>query len=141
MADLYRAVWRVTGRQQLVLILLSLLVAAVAVLPLKLQQLVVNSLVRGGDVQRLAWLCGGFVGVILVSAALKFVLGLRLAIVGESVILLIRGRLYRDRVAAAPGTADVRARGTLVTMLAAEAETAEPSPEAPSPRRSCSSAH
>jgi hypothetical protein len=39
MAELYRAVWRVTGRQQLVLIGLSVLVAAVAILPLKFQQL------------------------------------------------------------------------------------------------------
>jgi hypothetical protein len=100
MSTLYRAVWRVTGRQQLVLIALSLLVAAVAVLPLKFQELAINSLVRGGELHRLAWLCGGFVGAILVSAALKFVLGLRIAIVGEGVVLLIRERLYRDHVAA-----------------------------------------
>jgi ABC-type bacteriocin/lantibiotic exporter with double-glycine peptidase domain len=123
MADLYRAVWRVTGRQQLILIALSLLVAAVAVLPLKFQELIVNSLVRGGDFDRLAWLCGGFLGAILVSGALKFVLGLRLAIVGERVVLLIRERLYRDHVAATRGAADVPTRGTLVAMLAAEAET------------------
>jgi ABC-type bacteriocin/lantibiotic exporter with double-glycine peptidase domain len=123
MTELYRAVWRVTGRQQLVLIALSLLVAGVAVLPLKFQELVVNSLVRGGDLHRLAWLCLGFVGAILVSGALKFVMGLRLAIVGERVILLIRERLYRDHVAATQGAADVPTRGTLVAMLAAEAET------------------
>lgn len=54
MLDLYRAVWRVTGRQQPLLIGLSLLVAALAAAPLKFQQLVVNSLIEGGDRHRLA---------------------------------------------------------------------------------------
>jgi hypothetical protein len=76
MAGLYRAVWRVTGRQQLLLIGLSVLVAALAAAPLKFQQLVGNSLVYGGDFRRLAWLCASFLGAVLVSAALKFVLGL-----------------------------------------------------------------
>lgn len=123
MAELYRAVWRVTGRQQLVLIGLSVLVAAVAVLPLKFQQLIVNTLVQAGDLPRLAWLCAGFVGAILISGALKFMRGLRLSIVGERVILLVRERLYTDHVPATSASADVPTRGTLVAMLASEAET------------------
>jgi ABC-type bacteriocin/lantibiotic exporter with double-glycine peptidase domain len=123
MRDLYRVVWRVTGSQQLVLILLSLLVAALAAVPLKFQQLVVNSLVYGGDARRLAWLCAGFLAAVLASAGLKFVLGLRLSVVGERVVLLIRERLYRNGVADANGQADgAPQRGTLVTMLGAEAE-------------------
>jgi ABC-type bacteriocin/lantibiotic exporter with double-glycine peptidase domain len=123
MRDLYRAVWRVTGAQQIVLILLSLLVAALAAVPLKFQQLVVNSLVYDGDVRRLAWLCAGFLAAVLASAALKFVLGLRLSVVGERVVLLIRERLYRNGVADANhDAAGAPQRGTLVTMLAAEAE-------------------
>jgi hypothetical protein len=81
--DLYRAIWRVTGRQQILLIGLSIAVAALAAAPLKFQQLVVNSLVEGGDVHRVAWLCGGLLGVTLLSAALKFVLNFRLSILGE----------------------------------------------------------
>jgi hypothetical protein len=41
--DLYRAVWRVSSREQVVLIVLSLIVAALAAAPLKFQQLVVAS--------------------------------------------------------------------------------------------------
>jgi hypothetical protein len=40
---LYRAIWRVTARQQLVLIGLSLIVAVLAAAPLKFQQLVVST--------------------------------------------------------------------------------------------------
>ena len=56
----YRAIWRVTGRQQLLLIALSVMVAALAAVPLRFQQLVVNSLVEGRDIQRVAWLCAAF---------------------------------------------------------------------------------
>jgi ABC-type bacteriocin/lantibiotic exporter with double-glycine peptidase domain len=104
------------------LIPLALLVAAVAAAPLKLQQLVVNGLVAGSDVRRLAWLCGAFLGAVLLSAALKFLLGLRLSLVGERVVLLLRERLYANGVADAGGAAGPPQRGTLVTMLAAEAE-------------------
>jgi ABC-type bacteriocin/lantibiotic exporter with double-glycine peptidase domain len=123
MLELYRAVWRVTGREQPLLIFLSLLVAALAAAPLKFQQLVVNSLVGGGDLRRVAWLCAGFFAAVLLSAALKFALGLQLSVVGERVVLQIRQRLYANYVADALGDAEnLPRRGTLVTMLAAEAE-------------------
>lgn len=121
MGELYRAAWRVTGRQQLGLILLAMLVAVLAAAPLKLQQLVVNTLVEGGTRQRLLWLCAGFLGVVLLSAALKFALNLGQALVGERVVRLIRERLYTSRVGG-PATGAAPKRGTLVTMLAAEAE-------------------
>jgi ABC-type bacteriocin/lantibiotic exporter with double-glycine peptidase domain len=121
--DLYRAIWRVTGRQQLVLIALSIAIAALAAAPLKFQQLVINDLVERSDIHRVAWLCAGLLGVALLSALLKFVLNFRLSILGERIVLLLRERLYANRVS--DGTAGAPAapkRGTLVTMLAAEAE-------------------
>ena len=124
MGELYRAVWRVTGREQVLLIGLSLLVAALAALPLKFQQQAVNSLVEHGEVSRLAWLCAGFLGAVLLSAVLKFALGLRLSAVGERVVLLIRKRLYANYVTdAVRDQLGTPQRGTLVAMLAAEAET------------------
>jgi hypothetical protein len=77
--DLYRAVWRVTGR----LIGLSLTTAALAAAPLKFQRLVINNLVEHGEIRRVAWLCAGFLGVALLSAGLKFVLNVRLSIGGS----------------------------------------------------------
>ena len=122
-SDLYRVIWRITGRQQLLLIALSLTVAALAAAPLKFQQLVVNSLVEGGDITRVAWLCAGLLGVTLLSAALKFALNFRLSILGEHIVLRLRERLYANYVTdATTGAPDTPKRGTLVTMLAAEAE-------------------
>ena len=123
MADLYRAVWRATGRQQILLILLSLAVALLAAVPLKFQQLAVNSLVEDGNLGRLAWLCAGFLAALLLSSGLKFLLGLRLSIVGEHVVMRIRRRLYENSVADSRDGAEVAPRrGTLLAMLASEAE-------------------
>jgi hypothetical protein len=83
-ADLYRVIWRITGRQQLLLIPLSVVVAALAAAPLKFQQLVINSLVYGGDIDRVAWPCAGLLGVTLLSAALKFALNFRLSILASA---------------------------------------------------------
>lgn len=120
---LYRVIWRVTGRQQLLLIGLSIMVAALAAAPLKFQQLVINSLVDEGTISRVAWLCAGFLAVTLLSAALKFILNFRLAVLGEQIVLRIRARLYANYVTdVVAGAPDAPKTGTLVTMLAAEAE-------------------
>jgi ABC-type bacteriocin/lantibiotic exporter with double-glycine peptidase domain len=122
-ADLYRVIWRITGRQQLLLIALAVIVAALAAAPLKFQQLVINSLVYGGDIYRVAWLCAGLLGVTLLSATLKFALNFRLSVLGERIVLRLRDRLYANYVIdATTGAPDTPKRGTLVTMLAAEAE-------------------
>jgi ABC-type bacteriocin/lantibiotic exporter with double-glycine peptidase domain len=123
LGDLYRAVWRVSSREQVVLIVLSLIVAALAAAPLKFQQLVINGLVQGGDIHRIAWLCAGLLGVSLLSAALKFALNFRLSVLGERIVLLLRERLYANYVSDAGTSASYTPkRGTLVTMLSAESE-------------------
>jgi hypothetical protein len=84
---------------------------------------VINSLVQGGDIPRVAWLCAGLLGVALLSAVLKFALNFRLSVLGERIVLLLRERLYANYVTdATTGAPDTPKRGTLVTMLSAEAE-------------------
>lgn len=122
-ADLYRTIWRVTGREQRLLIFLSIVVSLLAAAPLKFQQLIVNSLVERSDLAHLAILCLGFLAAVLLSAGLKFVLNFRFSVLGESAVRMIRDRLYvnyvSDTIAADQA---LPKRGTLVTMLASEAE-------------------
>jgi ABC-type multidrug transport system fused ATPase/permease subunit len=123
MAEIYRTAWRVTGRQQVPVIVLALIVAALAAVPLKFQQLIVNHLAAAGDVGRLLWLCAGLLAAVAASATCKFLLNYRIASIGEQVVALIRKRLYTNAVfdtqSRAPTTVD---RGALVTMMSAEAE-------------------
>ena len=94
MIQLYAAIWRVSGRRQIVLIFLSFAIAALAAAPLKFQQDIVNLLTYGPfEKSQLFLLGGGMMGVILVSLGLKWVMGYRSQLLGEDVIRLIRSRL------------------------------------------------
>lgn len=122
MLQLYLAIWRVSGRRQLVLIALSIAIAALAALPLKFQQEIVNTLTDGEATAETLFLLGaGMMGAILLSLALKWLMGLRSGVLGEDIIRLLRQRLYRDtnRNQQEPGAIQT---GTLTTAISAEAE-------------------
>jgi ABC-type multidrug transport system fused ATPase/permease subunit len=141
MRAMYAAIWRVTAREQMLLILLALLVSVLAAAPLKFQQLVVNSLIEGGNVGLLVTLCAGFLLVVLLSAALKFALNYGMSLTGERVILTIRERLTGTR---SPTPAPAPARCPSAARCSAcsrpRPKRSASSPAARSRARSCSSA-
>lgn len=119
MLDLYAAIWRVSGRRQIVLILLSICIAALAAVPLNFQKDIVNYLTEGQmELDRLYLLGAGMMAAILLSLGLKWVMGYRSGVLGEDIIRLIRGRLVE---AARTGEKTVPT-GTLSTAVSAEAE-------------------
>lgn len=123
MLELYQRIWRNTWRAQIVLIILSLCVAAVAALPLHYQKVIINGLAGDLDRQHLLLLGAQFLCVLVFSAALKFVLGYRMSILGEATIRLVRTRIYsREANTDRPKDEEPLQQGTLATMIAAEAE-------------------
>lgn len=123
MLELYQRIWRNTGPAQIVLVVLSLAVAALAAVPLQYQKDIVNGLADGMERQELLWLGAQFLGFLVLSAAIKFVLGYRMSIVCESATRLIRTRIYlKQGNAAGPGADEPIQQGTLATMISAEAE-------------------
>lgn len=123
MLDFYKAIWRATWRQQILLIGLSIAIAALAAAPLKYQKEAINGLVDGNDFAALLALCAAYLGLVLLSAALKFLLNYRISLVGEGVIRFIRERLYTGHVSEkATGVANLPEKGTLLTTLTADAE-------------------
>lgn len=122
MLELYRAIWRVSGKRQIVLILLSIIIAGLAAAPLKFQQEIVNLLTVGDfEASQLYLLCSGMMGIILLSLSLKWVMGYRSQILGEDIIRLIRDRLI-NRAADAEQQSGAIRTGTLSTAISAEAE-------------------
>jgi ABC-type bacteriocin/lantibiotic exporter with double-glycine peptidase domain len=120
--QLYTAIWRVSGRRQLVLIALSIAIAALAALPLKFQQKIVNALTDGAaTAETLFWLGAGMMGAILFSLALKWLMGLRSGVLGEDIIRLLRQRLYSVTNNNQQEPAAILT-GTLTTAISAEAE-------------------
>lgn len=122
MLQLYKAIWRVSGSRQIILIFFSIAIAALAAAPLKFQQEIVNLLTNASfERSQLFLLGGGMMGVILLSLGLKWIMGYRSQILGEDVIRLIRGRLLEIGVEEGKAHGDIRT-GTLSTAISAEAE-------------------
>jgi len=122
MLNLYAAIWRVSGRRQIVLIMLSIAIAALAAAPLKFQKEIVNLLTDGHlGVRHLFLLGAGMMAVTVLSLLLKWLMGYRSGILGEDVIRIIRKRLVN-------GASDPRRDGepvplgTLNTAISSEAE-------------------
>ena len=122
MLKLYVAIWRVSGRRQIVLILLSIAIAALAAAPLKFQKEIVNLLTKGDLGEHHLYLLGaGMMGVTVLSLLLKWLMGYLSGILGEDVIRIIRRRLLDGP--AGPNRADeTLPQGTLNTAISAEAE-------------------
>lgn len=122
MLDMYIAIWRISGRRQIILILLSIVIAALAAVPLGFQKEIVNLLTNGDATpQTLYLLCGGMMAMILLSLALKWLMGYRSGVLGEDIIRLIRKLLYTGSQQDVPGNNPVPT-GTLTTAISAEAE-------------------
>ncbi|WP_127115447.1 ABC transporter transmembrane domain-containing protein [Shimia sediminis] len=120
MLQFYLAIWRVSAGRQVVLILLSIVVAGLAAAPLSFQKEIVNGLTDGSaSKDHLVWLCGGMMAVILVSLALKWLMGFRANILGEDIIRFLRRYIFG--VYTATG-AQTEATGQTVAMITAEAE-------------------
>lgn len=124
---LYTFVWRWTGRQQIVLILLSSVVFPLTLVPLELQRRIVNEAIENGSLQILLILCAIYVAVVVLQSGLKFLLNNYRGGVAEGVIRDIRHRVLAGEAARTDdrdATQDVGAarEGTAVAIISAEAE-------------------
>lgn len=122
MFRLYTAIWRASAGRQIILILLSLAIAALAAVPLEFQRGIINHLTtKNVNVDRLLLLGAGMMGVILLSLGLKWILGYRAGTLGEDLIRLIRQRLL-VRAQDLTETGQPFRKGTMTTAVSAEAE-------------------
>ncbi|MEP2532527.1 ABC transporter ATP-binding protein [Shimia sp.] len=120
MLNLYKRIWQHTGRSQVLLIVLSLIVAGLAAAPLRFQKDIINSLGPDLVLESLITMCVGYLGVIFASNVFKFLLNYRSSLLGERTIRFIRKRIYSQRFD--PDVSQQRDMGTLTTIIAAEAE-------------------
>lgn len=119
----YRQIWRQTKSMQLLLIGLSLAIAVLAAVPLYFQQKLVNGLAYGTSSQEVLWLGIAYATTSLLTIALKLWLQYRGAMLGETIVRRIRGRILTAHVSRRGATDQTRiAHGTVVSMLTAEAE-------------------
>ena len=83
--DLYRYVWRTSGRAQILLSVIAIGVFALELAPLELQRRIVNTAVEDQAYRTIALLCGVYLVVVLTQGGLKFTLNVYRGSVIESV--------------------------------------------------------
>lgn len=121
MFELYRAIWKASAGRQIVLILLSIVIAGLAAAPLSFQKEIINAMTDGVSTREtIIRLCAGMMAVILLSLSLKWVMGYRANTLGEDMIRQLRNLIFR---AHSNGSDAHRNRsGEVTAMITAEAE-------------------
>ena len=92
--SLYAFIWRSSLRQQLWLVLLTLMVAPMSMIPLELQRRIVDDAIHDRDLHYMALLCGLYLVVLLVQGGLKYALNVYRGSLVERVALELRARIF-----------------------------------------------
>src|SRR5687767_3857699 len=82
--DLYRYIWKVSARDQVLLSLLAVSLFLIELVPLELQRRIVNGAVDGRGFEFVGWLCVAYAAVVLVHGGLKLVMNVYRGSVGEA---------------------------------------------------------
>lgn len=122
MIQLYAGIWRRTGRKQIVIILLSLLVAALAAVPLDYQKRIVNGMSAGDSFDQLLILGIQMSAVIFLSLTLKWILGYQSGIVGEWVIRYLRSSRFEGWLQRPGAKEPEENKGILANVISSESE-------------------
>ena len=84
MRKLYRYIWTVSGRQQVLLSLLAASLFLIQLAPLELQRRIVNDATDKVDFSIIAWLCLAYFGVVVLEGGLKFAMNVYRGSVSEA---------------------------------------------------------
>ena len=127
MRELYAYVWRSSAPRQIVLIILAIIAAVLATAPLELQRHIINTLAGHEKVERLGWLCGGYLIAALTIGVLKYFVNIKSAGLGESTIRSLREDVLRSAASSinpdeAAGDTRKAKSGALVTTISSQAE-------------------
>jgi hypothetical protein len=122
MRELYAYVWRASASQQIVLIVLAIIAAVLATAPLELQRHIINTLAGHEKFERLGWLCAGYLIAPLGIGSLKYLVNIKSAGLGESMIRSLREEVlsssWRPRTPDAPPDETGKNKsGALVTTI------------------------
>lgn len=126
-ASLYRYVWQISRRRQIVLCLVTVVVALFAMVPLEIQRRIVDEAITQAQLRYLLLLCGAYLAVVLIQGGIKYFLNVYRGRTVEQVARALRLTIYSKTHDAPPAQTDIAAhptveRGAVVAMVAAEVE-------------------
>lgn len=114
---LYRYVLAVSGRQQVPLCLLTLLIFPLTLMPLELQRRIVNDAIGGSDLDYLLLLGAAYLAVVVTQGGLKFLRNVYLERVAEGVSRRLRRRIVDNEAFGAEMD-----EGTKQSLIVAESQ-------------------
>ena len=120
--DLYRYIWKVSARQQVILSLLAIGVFLLEMVPLELQRRIVNDAVEHRDFKFIGLLCLLYVVVVVAQGGLKLVMNVYRGSVTEAANQRLRMQVNSSS-APAPGNATAPGgEGVKISIIVSEVE-------------------
>lgn len=120
--QLYRYIWKVSARDQVLLSLLAVAIFLIELAPLELQRRIVNGAVEGRGFDFIGMLCLVYVAVELVHGGLKLVLNVYRGAVSEAANKRLRMQMNPSADAAKPDAGKQAEEGVKISMIVAEVE-------------------
>lgn len=120
--DLYRYIWKVSARDQVLLSLLAVALFLIELVPLELQRRIVNGAVEGRGFEFVGLLCLVYVAVALAHGGLKLVMNVYRGSVSEAANKRLRLQMNPPATAASAGAAAQGEEGVKISMIVSEVE-------------------
>lgn len=122
--SLYTFIWRSSRRQQVWLVLLTLVIAPLSMVPLELQRRIVDDAIHNQNLRYMFLLCGFYLAVLLVQGGLKYTLNVYRGRLVEHIAFGLRARIF-DILVDTPLKRREHSpvdRGAIVSMTSSEVE-------------------
>ena len=120
--DLYRYIWKVSARDQVLLSLLAVLLFLIELVPLELQRRIVNGAVDGRGWEFVGTLCLVYAGVALLHGGLKLVMNVYRGSVSEAANKRLRLQMNPSATLAPASAAAPGEEGVKISMIVSEVE-------------------
>lgn len=120
--DLYRYIWKVSARHQVLLSLLAVSLFLIELVPLELQRRIVNGAVDGRGWEFVGTLCLVYAGVALLHGGLKLVMNVYRGSVSEAANKRLRLQMNPSASAAPASAAAPAEEGVKISMIVSEVE-------------------
>jgi len=122
MKEFYRYIWKVSGKHQVLLSALAVILFLVQLAPLELQRRIINSATERAEYSVIGWLCVTYLLVVMVQGGLKLVMNVYRGSVSEAANRRLRMEVNpaaKADVADGPGSKD---EGVAISIIVSEVE-------------------
>jgi ABC-type multidrug transport system fused ATPase/permease subunit len=120
--DLYRYIWKVSARDQVLLSLLAVALFLIELAPLELQRRIVNGAVEGRGFEIVGLLCLVYVAVALAHGGLKLVMNVYRGSVSEAANRRLRMQINPPATSASANAAAPGGEGIKISIIVSEVE-------------------